>query len=501
MTGFDLILYGALAAAAQGPAPDARLTIDQAAAIAATRAFAVRLQQSGLLRQNAVVRQAESGLGPQVTGSVSATRGGQATNFNTGGSTLGGTTGGTTGGGTTGGTTGGGTTGGTTGGGTTGGGTTGGTSGGTTGGGTTGGGTGGTSTGGTGQTLFSNNSVAYGVFLSLPIDLSGALHRNLRSAEAARRGQAQTVLQSVNDARLNARTAFLNLLRARAAVEVQRAAVTNAQAQAEQARLQLLQVQVAKVDVDRLNAQVAQTQSDLIDAQNQLDLALYALNFALARPIDTPVDPVDVTGLPDTPTDAPALDQAARAARPDVLAARERVESFAQIRAAAEHLNFPNLNLTLGQQRFGSGFGFSGQRSNTSVGVSLSVPIFDGGYIRSRVGQARQDEEAAKINLQQIELTASQDVRNALANLRSARARLESATRQVELAQEVFRIAQVRQAAGAGTYVETIDAQTQLTTARNNLVRARYDVLTAYAQLQRAVGTDRLPAAPGAPQP
>ena len=92
--------------------------------------------------------------------------------------------------------------------------------------------------------------------------------------------------------------------------------------------------------------------------------------------------------------------------------------------------------------------------------------------------------------------SAAQDVRNAASNLRGARARLENATRQVALAQEVFRIAQVRQAAGAGTYVETVDAQTTLTTARNNLVRARYDVLTAYSQLQRAVGTDRLPTNP-----
>ena len=341
--------------------------------------------------------------------------------------------------------------------------------------------------------------MAYGLVLSLPIDLSGALHANLRSAQAGQRSQRQNVFAAVNDARLNARTTFLNVLRAQATVAVQQQSLTNARAQAEQARLQLEQVQIAKIDVDRLNAQVAQRESDLVDAENTLQLAVYTLNFALARPIETVVEAVDVTALPDATAEADALDAAARVGRPETRAARELLESRALIRRAAERLNVPNLNLTLSQQRFGTDFGFSNKTNQTSVGLSLSVPLYDSGNIRSRVGQARQDEEQAKIALAQTELTVSQDVRNAVANLRSARARLANATRQVALAQEVFRIAQVRQAAGAGTYVEVVDAETTLTTARSGFVRARYDVLTAYSQLQRAVGNDQLATTPAPP--
>ena len=68
--------------------------------------------------------------------------------------------------------------------------------------------TGGTTTGtSTGQTLFSNDSVAYGLVLSIPIDLSGALHANLRSAEAdAPKPAADASSRPMNDARLNARS-------------------------------------------------------------------------------------------------------------------------------------------------------------------------------------------------------------------------------------------------------------------------------------------------------
>ncbi len=441
MTGFDLMVYGALWAAANGP-QDGKLTIDQAVAIAESRAFAIRLQQSGLLRANSVVREAESRLGPNIVGTASATRAGQALYGSFGTDAQGNPL---------------------------------------------------------PPTLFTPiNSVVYGVSASLPIDLSGALHANLRSAEALRRNQRENVRAAINDTRLNARAAFLNLLRAQATVGVQQQSLENAQAQARQAQAQFEQVQIAKIDLDRLNAAVVQRQTDLVDARNQAELAVQQLNLTLARPIDTPVDPVDITTAPDTAVDPAALDRTARLARPETQAARELINARENIRRGAERAQIPNLNLVLSQTRNAGDLGFNAQTNQTSIGVNLSIPIYDSGYIRSQVGIFRQDEEQARIQLAQTELAVSQEVRTAVTNLINARARLDNANRQVALAQEVFRIAQVRQSAGAGTYVEVVDAETTLTNARNELVRARYDALTAYSQLQRAVGNDSL-TAPTAP--
>ena len=450
------MVFGALFAAANGPTQDARLTIDQAVAIAQARAFAIRLQQSGLLRANSVVREANSRLGPQIVGTANLSRSGSGTGFaNTGTGTGTGGAGGT-------------------------------------------GGTGGT----TGSTFVGGpNTAVYGISLSVPIDLSGALRANLRSAEAQRRSQRENVAASINDTRLDARTAYLDLLRAQATVVVQEQSLVNAQAQAKQAQAQFEQVQIAKIDLDRLNAAVVQRETDLVDARNQAQLAVQRLNLTLARPIDTPVETVDVTTLPDAAVDPAALDQTARASRPETRAARELVNARAQLRAGAERANIPNLNLTLSQQRIsGDYFRFDNTRNTTSLGVNFSVPLFDSGFIRSQVGIYRQDEEQAKIQLAQTELNVSQEVRAAVTNLLNARARLDNATRQVALAEEVFRIAKVRQNAGAGTYVEVVDAETTLTNARNQYVRARYDVLTAYSQLQRAVGSDGLTATPPTPE-
>ena len=49
----------------------------------------------------------------------------------------------------------------------------------------------------------------------------------------------------------------------------------------------------------------------------------------------------------------------------------------------------------------------------------------------------------------------------------------------------------LRDKVGEGIALQVVDAQTELTRARNGLISARYDYLKAYAALQRAVGTDR----------
>ena len=58
----------------------------------------------------------------------------------------------------------------------------------------------------------------------------------------------------------------------------------------------------------------------------------------------------------------------------------------------------------------------------------------------------------------------------------------------VELAGEDLRLAQERYRVGKGRLLEALDAQVSFTEARSNLVRTRYDMKIAEADLERLVG-------------
>ncbi len=167
-------------------------------------------------------------------------------------------------------------------------------------------------------------------------------------------------------------------------------------------------------------------------------------------------------------------------------------EALAQITKATERGMNPSLNLGINYQRNIDAQGFSSRDQSTTGNLVLNIPVFDSGITRAQVKQSRQDEEQIKIQLAQVRLGISLEVRQALTSMTNAAARLEVAQRQLAASEENYRISRVRFAADEGTTLEITDALTQLTQARSSVVSARYDAWTAYSELQRAVGADDL---------
>jgi outer membrane protein len=326
--------------------------------------------------------------------------------------------------------------------------------------------------------------------VTVPIDISGQIRNIVRASQASLRASQETLEATRNDVRLAVKADYFNVLRADAQVKVQEQALADAQERLRSEQLQFEEGAKARIDVIRLQTQVAQAQSDLIGARTNLALTKEQLNNTLARPIDTPVELVDVTALPAAPPDPDRLDAAAQASRPEVRALQQTRESLANVRRSQEAGNRPSLSVGVNYQANIGNKGATSRDHSTVGTVALNWPVFDSGVTRARVAQARQDEEQARIQLEQVRLGVSLEVRQALTNLINSAARLDVATKQVELAQENYRLAKVRDEAGAGTILEIVDAQTALTQARTQLVAARYDYLTAYSALQRAVGTD-----------
>ena len=123
-------------------------------------------------------------------------------------------------------------------------------------------------------------------------------------------------------------------------------------------------------------------------------------------------------------------------------------------------------------------FGFTGQWN-----------IFDGLATYGAVKAARASLEQARINyddsVQQVQL----EVQQAYVKLQTARATIRSGQKTVEQADEAVRLASERLAAGAGTQLDVLNAQVQLTTARSTELQARADYNIALADYDRVTAT------------
>ncbi|HYR57050.1 MAG TPA: TolC family protein [Chthoniobacteraceae bacterium] len=123
-------------------------------------------------------------------------------------------------------------------------------------------------------------------------------------------------------------------------------------------------------------------------------------------------------------------------------------------------------------------------------GITGSWNIFDGLATYGKVKSARANLESAKVNyddsVHQIEL----EVQQAYANLQTARETIRSQEKTVEQAREAVRLATERLAAGAGTQLDVLNAQVQLTTARSTVVQARANYNSTLAEFDRVTATD-----------
>lgn len=325
--------------------------------------------------------------------------------------------------------------------------------------------------------------------LTWPIDISGNISRGVRAARATLAASKENINTVKNDLKRDVRHSYFQVAQAKEQVQVNQSALKDQQDRLKNTQQQFDAGVLAKVDVLRQQVQVSQAQSNLIAAQNALELAHEAFNNTLGRAVETPFDVQPSDNLPVISSDNQTLVAAAQANRPEIKALIQTGAALAEVTKAEERSLQPSLNLSVTASH-NYNPGATSQASSTVGVVALTLPIFDSGVTRARVKQDRQVQEQNRIQRAQVSLGISLEVRQARTNLDNAKSRLDVATAQVASAEETYRLAVVRLNAGQGILLEVIDAEADLTRARTGLVSARYDYLTAYSDLQRAVGSD-----------
>lgn len=327
--------------------------------------------------------------------------------------------------------------------------------------------------------------------LVFPIDLFGVLRKSVQAAELNRRATADLLADQVNAVKNLVRDAYYEILRADQVLGVQKEALTSAEVRLEKARKRLDAGAIAKFDVLRFETDVSRAQAAVIAASNRRRQAKNNLNSVLGRPIETAFEAEPVPAGPSLGSGADAFVEAALRNRPDLRSAQNLVLAFERLLKTAMGGSFPTLSLGA-THTWTIDPGFGGRENQTVATAQLTFNVFDSGITRAKVASAKQDLEQARIRLEQLRLAASLEVRQALIRAENAQQTLEVAERTVVQQREALRVAQLKFDVGEGILLDVTDAQVELTRAQEAVIAARFDYLSAYAALQRAVGVDDL---------
>jgi outer membrane protein len=284
--------------------------------------------------------------------------------------------------------------------------------------------------------------------------------------------------------------AYLLAIRADADVETAEANVALSQAVLTQAEDQKKAGTGTGIEITRARVQLANDNQRLLVAQNYRRSAHLQLLRSINLPLDTELELTDKLGY--MPTDSVTLQKAkvqAMARRADLRAQQER-EATAKLTAAATRVErFPSLSA------FGDygtiGPGMNDALPTRTYGISLKLPIFDGGRREARLAESLSQYRAEKVRTRDLSEQIELEIRLALDALQSAEAQVGVAKEGLELAEGELTQARRRYDAGVAAGIEITDAQTRLERARDNQTNALYNYNMARIDLEMAMGAIR----------
>ncbi|MBX2916156.1 MAG: TolC family protein [Cyclobacteriaceae bacterium] len=276
----------------------------------------------------------------------------------------------------------------------------------------------------------------------------------------------------------NIKVAYYNYLAAQQVVKIYESALARA-AEGKRVNESLLEngkglpayILRSQSELENINAQLA-------DAERQVINARLYFNFLLNRDADAVIESTDEVSWDDEPISIAQTReeltqvQTANLIQQDVLAMTRmfwmpRISGFIDVGAQAEQMRYnKNAHYYL-------------------LGLQLEMPLFAGFTNRNKIAQSRLEVKHTELTLQQTSRQLNLSAETARNAYLTAQQNYSSAQKQFEAVQSYQRLIEKGYKEGVNTFIEAVDARTQLTSAQLQLTLNRYRARIALANLER----------------
>ena len=307
------------------------------------------------------------------------------------------------------------------------------------------------------------------------------------------------------DITMNISAMYLQILLNKELLETARQQLADTQLKVEQNRALVEAERLAAGELYAIEAQAAKEELAVTQAQNNLQLAL--LDMAQALELDSiggfdVVVPTDLELLAGALLTNDAVYNMALQHRPEIKAAEYNLAASEHALKSARADYYPTLsagaslstgyydmegyqNNTFGRQL--------GDNLSTSVGLQLTIPIFNKMQVRNNVSRARINVENYKVQAEEAKKTLRKNIDQAYYNALAAQSRETAAEKSERSAYEAYRYAEQKYESGRASVYEFYDAKLSYTLALSERIQAKYEylfrlkILEYYAQADSGV--------------
>jgi outer membrane protein len=309
-----------------------------------------------------------------------------------------------------------------------------------------------------------------------------------RQAESQVSAARETLRLTEQNVLLAAATAYMNLLRDIAILDLQRRNVEVLQEQLRQTRDRFNVGEVTRTDVAQSESRLAAGRSSMLTAESNLNTSRSAYRQVIGVEAGKLAPGMPVDRL--SPSTLPAAIAEAQARHPSVTTAMFNIDGALFQVKITEGALYPTLSLVGNAQKtFGSTSSLNTLETlSASVGGQLSVPIYQGGSEYAAIRQAKETLSQRRIDLDNARDQARQTLVQSWGLLEAAKAQIQATQAQVDAAEIALNGVREEARVGQRTTLDVLNAQQELVNARVAVVTAQRDRVVASYTLLAAAG-------------
>lgn len=252
-----------------------------------------------------------------------------------------------------------------------------------------------------------------------------------------------------------------------------------------------------KIDLDRTSVNISNLRTQRQSIINAIQQQENMLKFYMGMPIQTVISipQSEFDALQPKSTELP--DNMEMSARTEFLVLRKQRELLSFQKDSYKAENYPSLSLAANYYVSGVSNQFVLFRNKDNganwfgygnVALNLKIPLFNGFATRARIRQADVSLRKNQEDLRNTELSLNLGYANARVQMSNSLVSLDYQKENVQLAQEVFSNTQNNYNNGLASLTDLLNAESDLTQARNNFASAILDYRLAEIQLIKSQG-------------
>lgn len=335
----------------------------------------------------------------------------------------------------------------------------------------------------TGQT----NSLSSSVSLNYSQNIfdNGVTDARAEAARAGAEAQMHAVKNTEQNVLLSAAQAYINVVRDRSIVQLRRETVAFLEAQVQAADDRLGVGEGTQTEVSQAQSRLAQSLADQQSAASNLAVSeanyvRYVGHAPSSLVLEFPFE----SKLPTSVEQAQAL---ADAGHPAIMASLAQVRAAKAQSEAAKSAYGPTVSVSGGvsaNNNFTSGMGgVSG-----SIGISVRVPIYQGGSLGANIRQTNLGEIRSEVDSHSVRDLIRAQIAQAWSSLRTAAAFIAAVQAAEDATQQVLNAVNEEFQVGQKTQLDVLNARSDLTSVQISKVQAQATRVTAAFSLLAATG-------------